>query len=130
MNSFESLAEESCPETIALAARLSSLGIGEADVVLFQAHQCASASALFWASMRIGAIFMPVDAEWPRYLLERATARIRPKAIAAFEPQLDTLRTLFGDASVLALNELEEPRQESPVPPSSAGHFAPESDPA
>ncbi|MDQ0465756.1 acyl-coenzyme A synthetase/AMP-(fatty) acid ligase [Caulobacter ginsengisoli] len=101
------------PLVTAVAARLGELGVGPGVVILYQGPQQAAALVLFWASMIVGGVFVPVDEGWPAFQLAHAAGRLAPglvvttsAAAAAVFPDAASLHldggTDFGGLSALA----------------------------
>jgi acyl-coenzyme A synthetase/AMP-(fatty) acid ligase len=63
------------------AGRLRAGGVRPGDVLLHQGPQNLQAFVLFWAAVSLGAVFAPVDPDWPDYQLARAV-RFAPAAVA------------------------------------------------
>ena len=68
-------------------ALLKDAGVREGDAVLYHGDQSPIVAILFWATVLQGAIFVPVDAGWPAYLLQKACAKAAP-ALAVVEDGL------------------------------------------
>ncbi len=85
------------------AGGLAAAGVGVGDPVVFQAGQRQEALVLFWAAMALGAVFVPLDATWPDYIVERALAQIRPRVVVCDGERGDLYRRLFPQALLLVL---------------------------
>ena len=88
------------------ALALQALGVGSGDIVLHKAQQSPAAMALFRGCMAIGAIFAPVDWQWPDYLVATAAGTLKPAVIVAAEADIAGLAALFPGAAVLALERI------------------------
>jgi len=64
-----------------ITARLSNLGIGKGDVICSYSAVNTESILLFWASMLQGVIFIPMDFNWPLFLLESVINRLKPKLL-------------------------------------------------
>lgn len=62
----------------ACRALLRSKAAKAGDAVMFQGDQGLPALAVFWACVMEAMVFVPVDAGWPAYLLQKAVARAIP----------------------------------------------------
>jgi len=85
------------------AQRLHESGIGAGDLVLYQGAQSIDALVLFWACQWLGAVFAPVDGEWPEYLIARATGALAPKLVVAAPARFGVFRQLFPAALLIGL---------------------------
>ncbi|HUI59056.1 MAG TPA: class I adenylate-forming enzyme family protein [Steroidobacteraceae bacterium] len=63
------------------AGRLAACGVGAGDRVLHCGEQGAPAFIAFWACVRIGAAFVPVDPSWADTLRRLALRKIAPRVI-------------------------------------------------
>ncbi|MBI5941348.1 MAG: acyl--CoA ligase [Caulobacterales bacterium] len=89
------------PLVATVAARLRGLGAESGEVVLYQGPQQAAALVLFWASMAVGAVFVPVDGGWPAFQLAHAAGRLAPRVVVAAS---EAAATVFPDAASLRLD--------------------------
>ncbi len=101
----------SCPPAAdeqlrAAACHLQGLGIRAGGVVLFKAQQSGEALPLFWGCMALGAIFAPIDWQWPDYLVEKAAGSLKPAAIVTPAAELAGLAALFPGARAIALEDV------------------------
>jgi acyl-coenzyme A synthetase/AMP-(fatty) acid ligase len=87
------------------AAALQRSGLRAGDSLLIQAPQSSEAFVLFWAAMQIGAVFVPVDATWPEYLLARATQDLSPKLVVATPGCVDSCRRCFPAALLVLIGD-------------------------
>ena len=84
---------------------LSDHGVGEGDLILYQAPQMALALPLFWAAVALEAVVVPIDAGWPDGLVEKGAGRLRPRFMAALPDRLLFPQRLFPASVSLALDE-------------------------
>lgn len=86
--------------------RLARQGVGPDKTVLFQGQQCAEATTLFWACMVLGAIFVPIDWQWPAYLVRRAAGMLRPVVVIAAETDIDALGQVYPESVAVSIEEV------------------------
>lgn len=86
-----------------VTARLRRLGAGVGDGVLYLGPQRASALVLCWASLRVGAVFTPIDEGWPAYLLARAAGGLNPRLVVTTPAAARAVGAVFAAAAVLVL---------------------------
>ena len=101
---FEAIASRSLEAASALPCD-AAISIGRGDLVLVKAPQFAGAIDLFWSTMAAGAIFVPVDSEWPAYAVEKAAGRLSPRLIVATGKDCKQLEALFPSAMVIDADE-------------------------
>jgi acyl-coenzyme A synthetase/AMP-(fatty) acid ligase len=82
------------------ARQLRKRDVGSGDLVMYQGTQTTQAFLLFWASQWLGAIFCPIDHDWPDYAIARAAGALKPKLIVAPPARAGVFHTLFPDASL------------------------------
>ncbi len=64
-----------------IAAKLNHEGIGKGDFICSYSALNTESSLLFWASMLQGVIFVPLDFNWPLFLLKTTLHRLKPKLL-------------------------------------------------
>jgi len=106
-----------------LARRLQHLGVSPGDVVLHKAPQSEAAAPLFQGCMRLGAVFAPIDWQWPDYLVAKAAGHLKPVVVVAAAADLASLNALFPAAGALALEDIAN--QLSDTSAVSPGDYAP-----
>ena len=63
------------------AGQLAAAGVTRGDRVLFCGEQGPAAFVAFWATVAVGAAFVPVDPSWPDYLRRLALKKIQPRLL-------------------------------------------------
>jgi len=93
--------------SIAETTRLfAAAGVASGSIVLYQGRQAPALVAIFWATVALGAIFVPIDVGWPDYLLARAAGNLRPAVVIADEQLLPALAKLYPAATAIALADV------------------------
>ncbi len=64
-----------------ITAKLNHEGIGKGDFICSYSALNTESILLFWASMLQGAIFIPLDFNWPLFLLKTTLYRLKPKLL-------------------------------------------------
>src|SRR4051812_24495920 len=92
------------------ALLLAEAGLGRGDILLYQGRQAAELVPIFWASVALGAVFVPLDAGWPDYLRGRAAGTLGPAIVIADEQHLSGLSGQSPEAIAIDLAELGDDR--------------------
>ncbi len=91
IESAADLATLDCARFVDCVARcrilFAEIGVRNGDAVLFHGDQGFPALVAFWATVLEGAVFVPVDASWPAYLLEKTCVKASP-ALAIVDDDL------------------------------------------
>ena len=86
---------------------LAEAGVCSGDAVLFRGDQGVSALVVFWATVLEGAVFVPVDASWPAYLLGKACAKASPALAIVDDGLLPAWQGLSCKLGVMPLSIVE-----------------------
>jgi acyl-coenzyme A synthetase/AMP-(fatty) acid ligase len=87
---------------------LRESGVCSGSLVLLQAEQARAAETLFWACMAIGALFVPIDVQWPAYMIERAAGQLAPRVVVADAEHLAELTTVSRQAAAISLDSFHD----------------------
>jgi acyl-coenzyme A synthetase/AMP-(fatty) acid ligase len=85
------------------ARQLAAEKVMPGDAVLYQGPQGVEAFALFWASMARGAVFAPLDREWPDYLVRRAASGLSPRLTVSSPERAALYKALYPQARHVSL---------------------------
>ena len=89
-------------------ALFAGAGIRGGDAVLFHGDQGLSALVAFWATVLEGAVFVPVDASWPAYLLGKACAKASPALAIVDDGLLPAWQGLSCRLGVMPVSIVED----------------------
>lgn len=96
-------ADEIAQRTRRAAQRLAAERVAPGELVLYHGPQGVEAFALFWAAMARGAVFAPLDQEWPDYLVRRAAGALNPRIAVSAPERAPLYRSLFPSARHVSL---------------------------
>ncbi len=90
----------------ACRAMLVAKGVKSGDAVVFQGEQGLAASVVFWACVMEAAVFVPVDAGWPAYLLLKAVAKAKPFLAVVDDEYLPVWQAMTATCTLVAVSDL------------------------
>jgi len=86
-----------------IAARLAAAGLRRGERIAVCSPQHAEAALLFWAAMRLGLVYVPLDPQLPGGALSGILARLAPRLVflgttTACPPEVDQAQAVHFDA--------------------------------
>ena len=99
-------AEEIAAATCRASCQLAAEKVDQGDVVLYQGLQGVEAFVLFWAAIMRGAIFVPLDQEWPEYLVERVVSMLKPRVVLSDLQRAGFYKRAFPNARHVSLENV------------------------
>jgi len=91
----------------AIAAALVANGVGKGDRIFLQSAPRIEGVFLFWACARIGAVFAPVDRNWPQSVLVGALEDCTPSVIFMDSERAQSLNPSWQD-KLVAFDHLDD----------------------
>jgi len=85
-------------------AQLHAAGVCSGDAVVYHGDQDLQAIVVFWAAVLNGVVFVPVDANWPSYLLGKACSKVAPALALVEDRLLPAWRGLSCAAGIVPLS--------------------------
>lgn len=87
--------------------RLAAVGLGVGETVVYHGDQGLSALVVFWASVLEGAVFAPVDAGWPGYMLEKVSKMARPVVAIVDDELMPAWQALPAAPTLIPVSTLD-----------------------